>query len=347
VIGGGNVAVDVALTALRCGATTVTMVCLEGRDEMPAHTWEVEGALGEGVTLMPSWGPHKILSKEGQVTGVELVNCMGVFDEKGHFSPVFGHRKETVASDQVVVAIGQASDLLFLEDDRRISVDKGLIVVDQETLQTEMAGVYAGGDVTEMPRGIIHAIAAGRKAASSMDESLGGDGDIDEVLFEQGAPNQCLGRDEGFATWTREEAPEIGLKWRKARFEEVALCLADDQALKEAKRCLQCDLRLCLEKKPSPPEKIWAFKRVNMVQIPESEGVYQLYDEERNIVAIKGASNMREALLGDMAEGRSAEWFDFQEDKMFSQRESELIQQYLRQHGEMPGGGDSDLDDLF
>jgi len=347
VTGGGNVAVDVALTALRCGAKDVTMACLEGRDEMPAHEWEIEGALAEGVRLMPSWGPHKILSEDSHIKGLELVRCVEIFDEKGNFCPLFDDSKETIAGDQVIVAIGQASDLSFLEDDSWVSVDKGLIVVDQETLETEMKGVYAGGDVAAMPGAIIHAIAAGRKAASSIDQVLGGTGDIDEVLFERAAPSQHLGRDEGFALWPREKASEIDLESRKEGFQEVSLGLADDQALQEARRCLQCDLRLYLNCNPAPPEKILAFNQENIVQVPDTEGVYQLYDEDKNVLAIKGTLNMRGALLEGLEEGNSAAWFDFEEDKMFSQRESELIQQYLQEHGEMPGGGDSDLDDLF
>ena len=347
VIGGGNVAVDVTLTALRCGAKDVTMACLEGRDEMPAHKWEIEGALAEGVRLMPSWGPHKILSEDGHIKGLELVRCVEVFDEKGNFCPLFDDSKETIAGDQVIMAIGQASDLSFLEDDRRISVDKGLIVVDQETLQTEMEGVYAGGDVAAMPGAIIHAIAAGRKAASSIDKALGGTGDIDEVLFERVAPSQRLGRDEGFALWPREKASEIDPESRKEGFQEVSLGLADDQALQEAKRCLQCDLRLYMGSNPSPPEKILAFNQENITQVPEAEGVYQLYDDEKNVLAIKGTPDLRKGLLEDLKEGSAAAWFDFEKDKMYSQRESELIQRYLQEHGEMPGGGDSDLNDLF
>ncbi|MBL7173684.1 MAG: FAD-dependent oxidoreductase, partial [Desulfobacteraceae bacterium] len=323
VIGGGNVAVDVTLTALRCGAKDVTMACLEGRDEMPAHKWEIEGALAEGVRLMPSWGPHKILSEDGHIKGFELVRCVEVFDEKGNFCPQFDDTKETIAGDQVIMAIGQASDLSFLGDDSRISVDKGLIVVDQETLETEMEGVYAGGDVAAMPGAIIHAIAAGRKAASSIDKVLGGTGDIDEVLFERVAPSQRLGRDEEFALWPREKASEIDLESRKEGFQEVSLGLADDQALQEAKRCLQCDLRLYLNCNPSPPEKILAFNQENIAQVPEAEGVYQLYDDEKNILAIKGIPDLRKGLLEDLEESSAAAWFDFEEDKMFSQRESE------------------------
>jgi len=347
VIGGGNVAVDVALTAMRCGAKEVTMASLEGRDEMPAHDWEVEGAIAEGVKLVPSWGPHKILSEDGKITGIELVQCVSVFDDKGNFCPAFGDEKERMEADQVIMAIGQTADLSFLGEDSRISVDGGLIVVDHDNLETGIKGVYAGGDVTAMPGAVIHAIAAGRKAASSIDQALGGTGDVDEVLFERAAPDQYLGRDDGFASWPREKVPELVLEVRRQGFKEVSLGFADEQALREAKRCLQCDLRLYLQGNPAPPEKWLVFNEENVNQAPEAEGVYQFYDEEHRVLAIKGTPNLRETLIQELEENTSAEWFDFEEDKMYSQRESELIQQYLQEHGEMPGGGDSDLDDLF
>ena len=347
VIGGGNVAVDVALTAMRCGAKEVTMASLEGRDEMPAHDWEVEGAIAEGVKLVPSWGPHKILSEDGKITGIELVQCVSVFDDKGNFCPAFGDEKERMEADQVIMAIGQTADLSFLGEDSRISVDGGLIVVDHDNLETGIKGVYAGGDVAAMPGAVIHAIAAGRKAASSIDQALGGTGDVDEVLFERAAPDQYLGRDEGFASWPREKVSELGLEERRQGFKEISLGFADEQALREAKRCLQCDLRLYLQGNPAPPEKWLVFNEENINQAPESEGVYQLYDEEHRVLAIKGTPNLRETLIQELEENTSAEWFDFEEDKMYSQRESELIQQYLQEHGEMPGGGGSDLDDLF
>ena len=347
VIGGGNVAIDVALVALRYGAKEAMMVCLEGRDEMPAHEWEIDGAVAEGVKLMPSWGPRKILSENGQVTGVELIRCTAVFDEKGGFSPVFDETIKTVEGDQVIMAIGQASDLSFLDDYSGITVDRGLIVVNQDTLETGMEGVYAGGDVAAVPGAIVHAIAAGRRAASSIDMALGGNGEIDEVLFERGAPAQYLGRDEGFALWPREKVRETELESRRKGFDEVSLGLDDGQAEKEARRCLQCDLRLYMGSNPSPPEKIATFTEDNINEVPDAEGVFQLYNEDRSVLSIKGTLNLRKSLLEEFNEDGAAVWFDFEEDKMYSQRESELIQQYLQEHGEMPGLGDSDLDDLF
>jgi hypothetical protein len=137
------------------------------------------------------------------------------------------------------------------------------------------------------------------------------------------------------------------LSERHESFQEVALGYTDEQALREAGRCLQCDLRLALHINPSPPERILTFSGEKIDEIPEEEGVYQLYDEDRNIIAIKGTANLRQSLLRVHEDNEMAAFFRTEKHKMFSQREMELIQQYLQEHGEMPGGGDDELDDLF
>jgi formate dehydrogenase (NADP+) beta subunit len=210
-----------------------------------------------------------------------------------------------------------------------------------------MEGVYAGGDVTSMPGTVVHAIAAGRRAASAIDRFLGGTGDIEEVLFERDAPSQFLGRDKGFALREREKAPEIGLQSRREGFREVYFGLSDDQAVREARRCLQCDLRLYLRDNPAPPEGLAVFHPENLALVPKTEGVYRLYDAEMNVLAIKGTSDLRKGLQKDLEDGSAASWFYIEKNKMYSRRESELIQQYLQTYGRMPGERDSDLDALF
>ena len=301
----------------------------------------------EGVKLMPSWGPHKISSDGGQISYMELVQCTRVFDDQGHFRPAFGDIHTKIEGNQVIMAIGQATDLSFLEDGSPISVKSDLIVANQDTLETGMEKVYAGGDVTAMPGSIIDAIVAGRKAASSIDKALGGAGDIDETLFPRTAPSQRLGQDEAFASWRREKVPELGVEARRPGFSEISLGFEDEQAAREAKRCLQCDLRLYLGCNPSPPAKWLTFSEENINQVPETEGVFQLFDDHKNVLAIKGTANLRDLLLEELSQNQKATRFQFEENKMYSTRESELIQQYLQEHGEMPGVGDSDLDDLF
>ena len=347
VFGGGNVAVDVAMTALRCGAGDVKMVCLECLDEMPVSPWELEEAKAEGVEIMPSWGPGRVITEDGKVTRMDLMECTCVFDEQGQFCPEFSETKECILVDQVILAVGQASDLSFLEDNSQIKVDGGLIVVNEDSLETDVKGIYAGGDITRAPGAIIHAIAAGRQAAVSIDNALGGSGDIDEVLFTRGKPDAHLGRDEGFASWSRENMPKLDAASRIKDFQEVAVGYSDEQAAKEAKRCLQCDLRLHLGCNPAPPRPVLPFDAEHINPVPASEGVFKLLDEAHNVLTIKGTADLRQALLMAMADNQSATLFEYEEDKMFSQRESELIQKYLQEHGEMPGGGGDDLDDLF
>jgi NADPH-dependent glutamate synthase beta subunit-like oxidoreductase len=347
VIGGGDVAVDVAQSAMRCGAKDVTMVCLESREEMPAHEWEIESALAEGVKLIPSWGPYKILSRNGQIHSVELIHCTSVIDEQGNFSPTYADTYETIEAAQVIMAVGQTTDLSFLKDGSSVSVKNGLLVVDQNTLETGSTGVYAGGDVTDKAGDIVNAIAAGRKAASSIDKTLGGSGEVEEILFPRNTPAHYLGHDEGFASWPREKIPELEIETRKQGFSEVSLGYKNEQAVREAKRCLQCDLRLYMRCNPAPPVKWLTLSEENVRKVPETEGVFQLFDNDNHVLAIKGTANLQELLLKDAIENEQATRFQFEENKMFSQRESELIQQYLRKHGEMPGGGDSELDDLF
>lgn len=249
VIGGGNVAVDVALTALRVGAKEVTMACLESREEMPASSWEIDQAVQEGVKLMPSWGPHRIIGDDGKIKAVELVTCTCVFDEKGAFCPAFGEAKETVEADQVILAVGQAADLSFLSGDRQIKCERGLITVNPETQETGMTGVFAGGDAGKGPGAIIDAIAAGRRAATAIEKFLGGDGAISERYADKADTGSYAGaRDRGFADLVRGTAPHLTLEERKSNFKEVDLCFSDEQAVSEAKRCLQCDLEIKLAK---------------------------------------------------------------------------------------------------
>jgi hypothetical protein len=278
---------------------------------------------------------------------MDIVECTAVFDAQGNFCPEFSDTKECILVDQIILAVGQAADLSFLDENSPIKINKSLIVVDEDTLETGMPGVYAGGDIAKAPGAVIHAVAAGRRAAASIDRSLGGAGDIDEVLFPRGNPDPFLGRDEGFASFARENVPEIDVETRIKGFQEIATGYSDVSAVKEAGRCLQCDLRLHIRCNPSPPAHWLPFEEEHIRQLPETEGIFQLLDADHQIVAIKGTVNLRQELLEALADNDTASFFEFEEDKMFSQRESEMIQKYLQEHGEMPGGGADDLDDLF
>ena len=348
VIGGGNVAVDAARTVLRCGGLEVTMACLESRNQMPARAGEVEDFLAEGGRVLTSRGPRRILGRNGRVVGVELVRCKAVFDERGAFRPMFDEgSKEIVKGDTVILAVGQAADLSFLEGDARVVTYQGLIVVEPDTQETRLTGVYAGGDVAGDPGDVIHAIAAARRVAVSIDRALGGAGNINDVLLSREDPEPWLGREDGFADRLREEMPVIDPQDRSRTFEEVVLGYDPAAAIREASRCLQCDLRLALQRNPSPPTRELPLNKEAVYGVPESEGVFQLFNEERRVLTIRGTENLRRSLLDALGDGGKAAFFEFEENKLYSQRESEWIQRYLQEHGEMPGSGDDDLDDLF
>ncbi len=347
VIGGGGVAMDVALTALRLGASEVQVACLECREEMPANEWEIEEAVEEGVFLHPSWGPSRILSDNGRVKGVELVCCTAVFDEQGRFNPSFDESQTTVLeADTVILAIGQASDLSMLEG-TGVQVQGGLIQTNKKTLETDVAGIFAGGEVVSGPAMVIDAIAMGRQAAISIDRYLGGEGDIERPLMAPEQIDPYLGRQEGFPERTRMIMPALPVEQRHQGFLEVYLGYDEQMATEEASRCLRCDYRLHILAPVLPPERWLPFTQESVDTVPELAGVYQLLDAEKAVLAIKGVMNMRQALEEELEVNDQACFFVFEEDEMYTKRESELLQQYLQQHGEMPGGGADELDDLF
>jgi len=167
VIGGGNVATDAAGAALRCGAESVRLFCLEDRKTMPAHEWEIDEIVAEGVELDPSWGAKALLGEDGRVTGVELIRCKSVFDANGRFNPVFDEKTtQTVEVDTVITAIGQVPDLDFIGRD--IGIFKGAIQADPYTMETSLPGVFAGGDAASGTASLIEAVTDGLAAAGSI-----------------------------------------------------------------------------------------------------------------------------------------------------------------------------------
>jgi len=170
VIGGGNVAIDVARSAVRVSSGKVSMFCLENREQMPALDEEIEEAESEAITLNNSWGPKRILTKDGRVTGVEFKRCVTVFDEKGRFSPVYDENDTmTVEANYVLVSIGQAIEWGGLLAGSKAELNPNqTIKADPLTWQTGQADVFAGGDACTGPKFAIDAIAAGKQAAISI-----------------------------------------------------------------------------------------------------------------------------------------------------------------------------------
>lgn len=171
VIGGGNVAIDAARCALRCGSETVEMYCLESRDEMPATNQEVEEALEDGVVLNNGWGPASIQADaEGHVRSVTLRRCTRVFDEASAFNPAYDDdNMQTVECENVIMAIGQSIEWGELLGGSAVELGRGgRALADPVTYQTAQEDVFVGGDAYTGPSFVIDAIAAGHEAAVSL-----------------------------------------------------------------------------------------------------------------------------------------------------------------------------------
>lgn len=241
VIGGGNVAIDVARCARRLGKKKVSLVCLEMCSEMPAHPWEVELALEEGLEIKNGFGPKKIIGEKGKVVGIEFKRCVKVFDEDGRFNPEFDDGGiEKLDADSVLVAIGQSAQLSLFEKSDNLKLERGLIKVDETTLETNLEGVFAGGDVVSGPSSAIESMAMGKEAAISIDRYLLGS-DLREgrqrQIQKEGAP---LPQDA-----ERTKKKRVSVKKRVATerikdFKEVELTLSEEEVLKEASRCFDC-----------------------------------------------------------------------------------------------------------
>jgi len=345
VVGGGNVAMDVARSALRLGADEVKLACLECEKEMPAHDWEIKEAKEEGVIMHPSWGPSKILGKDGKVTSIELIKCTSVFDQKGKFSPEFDScETKKIETDKVILAIGQSSDTSWAKE---LVSKNGILSIDKD-MKTNIKGVYAGGEVARSPSSVVEAVADGANAAISIDKYLGGDGNIYQT-FVSSKSDPYIGKLEGFANKERANPPKISPDVRIKNFEMVENCYSENQAKQESDRCLRCDLRLEILPVTFPPDKWLDLNEENVTEVPAVEGVYQLRDEKKVIIVIKGTQNIQADLKEKLSSDTKARYFWFEPDPMYTKRESELIQQFLQQFGKMPEGdgeGD-DLDDLF
>ena len=170
VVGGGNVAIDVARSSVRCGANRVSMFCLESRDAMPASVEEVEEARVEGVDVNCGWGPKEILTENGKVTGIVFKKCLSVLDENGRFAPVYDENQtKTVACSHVYLSIGQAIEWGHLLDGSKVELGRGNgAVADSLTYQTAQEDFFVGGDVYTGPKFAIDAIAAGKEGAVSI-----------------------------------------------------------------------------------------------------------------------------------------------------------------------------------
>lgn len=240
VIGGGNVAADAGITALRLGAREVTLACLESLEEMPALPSDIEQAVEEAIKLMPSWGPHRIIKSDGKVKGMELVRCTSVFDKEGRFAPCFDDAvKETVEADRIIMAVGQSADLAFLASEHNLKVERGLIVADRQTQGTNLPGIFAGGEVSSGPSTVIEAIASGRRAAFAIDSYLSPAKKQAEDEHKNGAKPFLKFNNEYLRKVDRAKVSILPVEERRIDVED-APGLGLNEVEKEANRCFNC-----------------------------------------------------------------------------------------------------------
>lgn len=238
VCGGGNVAMDVALTAKRLGAKNVTLICLEQEDEMPAMKEEIDRAKEEGITVFNGWGLKQVVTDaSGKVTGLESQKCVSVYDESHRFAPVYDERETMVyEAETILLATGQKVDTSFLGErlGAQLKTPRGLFDVDEETYQSKNEKVFAGGDAVTGPNIAIRAIAAGGAAARAMNYRLG-------------VSNASVVEEEGFLHYDvdgikKKEAakPAERPEGQRSLYDEDVATLSCEGAVEEAKRCMNC-----------------------------------------------------------------------------------------------------------
>ncbi len=239
---GVKTALDVARTALRLGVADVKMISLESWQELPASRFEIEEALEEGITLNPRFGPNRILGKDGKVTGLETIEVASVFDENRRFNPKFKPGTEKVwECDTVILAIGQAADLTALGGAEDVKMSpRGLVEINTASGQTSAKDVFAGGDVAYGPRLIIHAVRDGHIAALGIEEYIQGRKLATTVETEW----MDLPNHAMPADWTKRERTHIpGLPVdRRTGLTVIELGYSEQQAADQGLRCLECSV---------------------------------------------------------------------------------------------------------
>lgn len=245
VIGGGNVAIDVARTAIRAGASQVTLYSLESREEMPALDEEIEEALKENIIIENGWGPESLTVIDGQIHAITFKKCLRVFDKERRFSPVFNREKtRTAPVDFVLLSIGQSIDWGNLLDESELQLsEKNTVIADGFTYQTGQPDVFAGGDCFTGPRFAIDAIAAGKEAAISIHRYVQPGQSLvygrDRHAYQSLEKNHLQLSDYDSTPRQRPYSPAASLD-----FSDPRSGLTEEQLKKETERCLSCGATL-------------------------------------------------------------------------------------------------------
>ena len=244
VIGGGNVAVDVARTAVRVGNGATSMFCLETRDIMPADSDEVEEAQHEGISVNCGWGPKEILTEDGKITGVVFKKCVSVFDKDGRFNPVYDENElQTVACKNVLLSIGQSIQWGDLLAGTKVELNpNGTVKADPVTYQTAEPDIFVGGDAYTGPKFAIDAIAAGKEGAISLHRWVHEGQSLvfgrDKRIYRSLDKGNALFDVQGFDNTPRQKP---GYNAAKAKtFGDSRVTFTEEQIRKETARCLGC-----------------------------------------------------------------------------------------------------------
>ncbi len=248
VIGGGNVALDTARTALRLGADQVGIFYRRSREEMPVTEVEYDQAVAEGIQMSFLVTPTRVVSDNWQLSGLQFIRMeLGEPDESGRRRPMPVEGSDFfVEADNVIAAVGQAPDLSFLPTDSALERTRWeTLVVDSNKLATNVNGVFAGGDFVRGPGMVIEAIADGRRAAMAIDKYLKGDTsrvEVYDLKTSVVAEAPVTEMEETWEVQPRLAEPVLPTQERKQSFAEVELSFSEEVAIQEAKRCLRCDL---------------------------------------------------------------------------------------------------------
>jgi NADH-quinone oxidoreductase subunit F len=248
IIGGGNAAIDAARVAIRHKNTEkVTILYRRTRKEMPAYEEEIEYALEEGIEIQYLVSPIKFLLKDGKVSGVECIRMeLGEMDESGRRRPVpISGSEFSLKFDTIIPAIGERPDTFFVHENDEIKLSPwDTIIADEETGVTGRKNVFAGGDVVTGPSSVVKAIGAGKRAAESIDKYL--QGKRITRGYKLSRPSVYISpvqlTEEEIENAQRSEIPRLPSGERRKNFKEVALTLTEEMAVKEARRCLRCEL---------------------------------------------------------------------------------------------------------
>ncbi len=243
VIGGGNVAIDVSRTAVRCGASKVTQVSLETRDIMPALPEEIEIAESEGIVLEGGWGPKEILTENGKVTGIVFKKCTQVKNEEGRFDPKYDENDTmTIECSNVLLSVGQCTEWGNLLEGEDVEFRGPAPVADKVTFQTTVPDIFVGGDMFYGPRFAIDAIACGKEGAISIHRFVQPNSSL--TIGRQ--PHHYVEFDkddfqlpEGYDTGGR-NVPGVKKDVDKMSFRDAKEVFTEEQVKKETARCLSC-----------------------------------------------------------------------------------------------------------